>query len=348
MDKLNAAYALGYHGLPESADDAQRQAAGAQLLIRTISGLTGLQIDHYAEVDLLGFFQLSSVVGGVDVNLCAPVRDSYSGVNLPAGQQTISGEQALAFVRQRHGLPRGDFDRIIRQQTFIAGMIRKMLSDNVLLDLGKQRTLVEAAAGSLTVDQSLDLFGLAGQMQTVTPGSIEFQTIPYVGDDEDEQGRYILRLQDEDALHAFFADLSAEPQAPAPVEDTPPATVDPAEVSVEVYNGSGTPGLAADTAAELEAAGFVVTSTGNADSTGYTATEIRYAAGNEPLAATLAASIPGATTAPDESGTSGVVQLVLGSDFNGLGQPLAAPATTAAAPVEGEDARTAADTTCIN
>nr|WP_239522021.1 LCP family protein [Geodermatophilus sabuli] len=348
MDKLNAAYALGYYGLPEGTDDAQRQAAGAQLLIQTISGLTGLQIDHYAEVDLLGFFQLSSVVGGVDVNLCAPVRDSYSGVNLPAGPQTITGEQALAFVRQRHGLPRGDFDRIIRQQTFIAGMIRKMLSDNVLLDLGKQRQLVEAAAGSLTVDQSLDLFGLAGQMQAVTPGSIEFQTIPYVGDDEDEQGRYILRLQDEDALHAFFADLSAEPQAPAPAVDTPPATVDPAEVSVEVYNGSGTSGLAAETKGELEAAGFVVTSTGNADSTGYTATEIRYAAGDEPLAATLAASIPGATTAPNEDGTSGVVQLVLGSDFQGLGQPLAAPATTAAAPVEGEDARTAADTTCIN
>ncbi|SFL92435.1 LCP family protein [Geodermatophilus ruber] len=343
-DKLNAAYAAGYFGTPDGATDTQRQAAGAQLLIRTISGLTGLQIDHYAEVDLLGFFNLSNVVGGVEVNLCAPARDRYSGVDLPAGPQTVSGEQALAFVRQRHGLPRGDFDRIIRQQTFIAGMIRKMLSENVLLDLGKQRQLVEAAAGSLTVDQSLDLFGLASQMQSVTAGSIEFQTIPYVGDDEDEEGRYILRLQDEDTLHEFFAQLSAEPEEP----DAPaaPATVAPSAVSVEVYNGSGIPGLAASAAAALETAGFAVSGTGNADSSDYTRTEIRYAAGDDALATTLAASIPGATAVESDDAASGTVQLVLGSDFNAVGQPTTPQAP--AAPVEGEDARTAADTTCIN
>ena len=66
----------------------------------------------------------------------------YSGAHFPAGVQTISGADALEFVRQRHGLPRGDFDRIIRQQVFIAGVLRKMLSENVLLDLGKQRQLV--------------------------------------------------------------------------------------------------------------------------------------------------------------------------------------------------------------
>jgi LCP family protein required for cell wall assembly len=346
-NKLNAAYAYGYQEADESAADSEKQAAGAQLLIQTISQLTGLQIDHYAEVDLLGFFNLSSVVGGVEVNLCEAVQDDFSGVDLPAGVQTISGEQALAFVRQRHGLPRGDFDRIIRQQTFIAGMIRKMLSDNVLLDPGRQRQLVEAAAQSLTVDQTLDLFGLAGQMQSVTAGAIEFQTIPYVGDDRDEQDRYILRLRDEDTLHEFFADLSAEPEEPA-AEPTPaaPATVAPSEVSVEVFNGSGTPGLAASAAAELEAGGYTVTSTGNADNTDYETTEVRYAAGDEALATTLAAAVPGAVTAAGEDATPGTVQLVLGSDFNGVGQAVTPAAPSE--PVEGEDARTAADTTCIN
>jgi LCP family protein required for cell wall assembly len=345
-DKLNAAYAYGAAEAGAEAPVEARQSAGAQLLIQTISQLTGLQIDHYAEVDLLGFFRLSSVVGGVEVNLCTPVKDGYSGVNLPAGIQTISGEQALAFVRQRHGLPRGDFDRIIRQQTFIAGMIRKMLSDNVLLDLGKQRELVQAAAESLTVDQSLDLLQLAQQMQSVTAGSIEFQTIPYVGDDEDDQGRYILRLEDEQTLHAFFAELSADPEVPAtPTESAAPETVAPAEVSVAVYNGSGQPGLAATTASELQALGYTVASTGNADSTEYTATEIRYAAGDEALATTLAAAVPGATTAQADEVTSGTVELVLGSDFNGVGQPVTAPETTA---VQGEDPRTAADTSCIN
>ena len=178
------------------------------------------------------------------MNLCNAVQDDFSGIDLPAGISTIEGTQALAFVRQRHGLPRGDFDRIVRQQYFIAAMIRKMLSDNVLLDLGKQRQLVEAAANSLTVDQTLDLFDLAAQMQSVSAGSIDFQTIPYVGDSTDDAGRYILQLQDEDTLYAFFANLSAEaaPPTEAPATPAEAATVDPSDVSVAVFNGSGVAG----------------------------------------------------------------------------------------------------------
>jgi LCP family protein required for cell wall assembly len=348
-DKLNAAYSYGSQDAPKKASDAARQAAGAQLLIKTISSLTGLHIDHYAEVDLLGFFKLSSVIGGVEVNLCNAVQDNFSGVDLPAGVQTISGEQALAFVRQRHGLPRGDFDRIIRQQTFIAAMIRKMLSDNVLLDLGKQRQLVQAAADALTVDQSLNLLNLAQQMQTVTPGNIDFQTIPYVGDDKDPAGRYILRLQDTKALHTFFAKLSADPQTPAAPTTAAPKTVDPSDVSVQVYNGSGTSGLAGKAATELTSAGFKVAGAANADSMGYKTTEVRFAAGDDALAATLATAIPGAVTKQVDNATQGTVQLVLGSDFHGVGQPVTAPAPAAAPTItQGEDQRTAADTSCIN
>jgi LCP family protein required for cell wall assembly len=351
-DKLNAAYAYGYGSAGSNADESQKQAAGAQLLVQTISKLTGLQIDHYAEVDLLGFFNLATVVGGVEVNLCAPVDDHrYSGAVFPAGKQTISGSDALKFVRQRHGLPRGDFDRIIRQQVFIAGVLRKMLSENVLLDLGKQRQLVQAAAESLTVDQSLNLLQLAQQMQSVTAGSIQFQTIPYVGDDKDDQGRYILRLKDADTLHAFFAQLSADPAQPAAGDSTTPAapaTVAPGQVKVAVFNGSGTPGLAGKTATALQKAGFVVSSTGNADASTYTKTEIRYAAGDEALANTLLGSVPGATLTASTDVAKGSVQLVLGSDFNGVGQAVTATPTSPAPATQGEDARTAADTSCIN
>ncbi|ADB76897.1 LCP family protein [Geodermatophilus obscurus] len=345
-DKLNAAYAYGYAETPASASDEVRQAGGAQLLVQTISGLTGLQIDHYAEVDLLGFFNLSSVVGGVEVNLCEAVDDSeWSGAVFDAGVQTISGADALKFVRQRHGLPRGDFDRIVRQQVFIAGVLRKMLSDDVLLDLGKQRQLTEAASQSLTIDQGLDLFRLAEQMQSVTAGSIEFQTIPNVGTDRDEQDRSIIRLEDEDTLHRFFAELSAEREAPADAAPAAPSTVAPSAVTVDVLNGSGTSGLAAKAAASLQTAGFAVGTTGNADSSDHDTTLVRHAAGDEALAATLAAAVPGAVVEEREDATSGTVQLVLGSDFNAVGQAVdpAAPA----AEVEGEDARTAADTSCI-
>jgi hypothetical protein len=185
-------------------------------------------------------------------------------------------------------------------------------------------------------------------MQSVTPESIDFQTVPYIGDDADEDGRYILRLEDTDKLRTFFAELSAEPketEGAAPTTEAP-ATVAPSGVTVEVFNGSGTSGLAAKAATGLEQAGFMVASTGNADSMDYTVTEIRHAVGDEALATTLAGFVPGATVAVGEDAASGTVQLVLGSDFNGVGQQVTAapPAPT----TEGEDPRSAADTSCIN
>ncbi|WP_029432596.1 LCP family protein [Blastococcus sp. URHD0036] len=349
-DKLNAAYAYGYQEVDDSLPESERQAGGAQLLVQTIHDLTGLQIDHYAEVDLLGFFELTNVVGGVEVNLCQAVDDrQWSGAFFPAGVQTISGADALKFVRQRHniGNTSTDFDRIKRQQVFIAGVLRNMLSNDVLLNPGRQRELVEAASSALTVDQGLDLFQLAQQMQAVELDNVVFQTIPYVdADDRDDQGRSIIRLEDEDVLHQFFAQLSAEPEAPAEEAPAPPATVDPAVVTVDVLNGSGTSGLARSAAEELTAARFVVAETGNADNSDYSQTVVRHAAGDEALAATVAAQIPGATVEVDDTLTSGTVQLILGSDFNGVG--VATTVQPPPAQVAGEDVRTAQDQTCIN
>jgi hypothetical protein len=122
-------------------------------------------------------------------------------------------------------------------------------------------------------------------------------------------------------------------------------------VKVRVFNGSGTPGLAASTATALQTAGFTVAGTGNADSANYTRTEIRYAAGDTALATTLAAQFPGAELTQQTGITPGTVELVIGSDFTAVGKPLAPVATTAvAAPATSaaDKPRTAADTSCIN
>ena len=95
-------------------------AAAADALIGAVEDLTGLTIDHYAEVNLVGFATLTKAIGGVTVCLAAPTRDPLSGAHFAAGVQTISGATALAFVRQRHGLPQGDLSRIRRQQVFLA------------------------------------------------------------------------------------------------------------------------------------------------------------------------------------------------------------------------------------
>jgi hypothetical protein len=185
----------------------------------------------------------------------------------------------------------------------------------------------------------------------VTAGSIQFQTVPNLGTGEVD-GKDVVRLADANTLQAFFADLSADAaqQTPGTTTSTPaaPATVAPGTVTVDVYNGSGTPGLAGKTATALQTAGFVVGTTGNADSNSYTKSEIRYATGDEALANTLLASVPGATLTASTDAAKGTVQLVLGSDFNGVGQAVTPSPAPSAAATQGEDARTAADTSCIN
>ena len=342
--RLNSAYARGYNAT--EGTDEEKDGAGAQLLVQTVSQFTGLQIDHYAEVDLLGFLNLSDIVGGVEVNLCAATSDPFSGANFPAGVQTITGADALKFVRQRHGLPQGDLDRIVRQQVYLAGLLRNVLSTDVLLSLGKQKAIVEQVGSSITFDRELDILDLAAQLQGVQPGSITFQTVPGLTGARID-GADVLQPPSEDEVRAFFASLSAaSPEAPsssgAPTGAAP--DIQPGDVTVSVLNGSGVTGAAATAATTLTEAGFVAASGGNATSTG--TTTVRHHSGDEAAAALVAAQVPGAAVTVDDSVPAGTVQLVIGSDYNGIGQPVTTQAPTDEGSAAGDE-RTADDTSCI-
>jgi len=226
--KLNSAYA---HAHDAAEGDAQAEdSAGMGLLVQTASQFTGLHIDHWAEVDLAGFLQLSSVVGGVQVDLCQATTDSYSGASFPAGVQTIGPDQALSFVRQRHGLPQGDIDRTIRQQVYLAGVLRNLLSADVLLDPAEQQRIVARVGDSVTLDQDLDVPDLVGQLQGIRPADLTFQTVPGLVNAR-VHGADVLQPPAADAVHAFFADLGTPAPAapsPAPPSTAPPSTAAPA------------------------------------------------------------------------------------------------------------------------
>ncbi len=338
--RLNSAYARGYNDAEGS--DAERDAAGAQKLIQTVSGFTGLKIDHFAEIDLLGFINLSTIVGGVEVNLCEATSDPLSGADFPAGVQTISGADALKFVRQRHGLPRGDLDRVVRQQVYIAGMLRNMLSTKLLLDLGKQREIVEQVGSSMTLDQGLDVFDLAAQLQGVQPGDITFQTIPGLTPARID-GADVLEPPAEDVVRGFFSGLDDKPAEEPAAPDAGDSSVSPGSVTVQVFNGSGVSGAASEAAAALTDAGFGTGAEGNAEATD--ATTVSHRTGDDAAAALVAAQVPGAAVTVDDDLPEGTVTLVIGADYNGIGQAVSAPATT------GDDAapaRTADDASCIN
>jgi LCP family protein required for cell wall assembly len=158
-------------------------AAGAKETIDTVQALTGLPITHFASVNLAGFADVSSAIGGVPVCLRAPVDDPYSGLQLPAGPQVVSGTQALAFVRQRHGLPGGDLDRIARQQVFLAGATNRLLSAGTLTNPFALNRLTGVVARSVTLDSDWNVLSFATQMQDLSAGAVTFRTIP-TGTDE--------------------------------------------------------------------------------------------------------------------------------------------------------------------
>ncbi|MFJ9786019.1 LCP family protein [Amycolatopsis sp. NPDC101161] len=185
--KINSAYSRGKNaamsglrsqGLSGAQLEVAANEAGAKTAIQTIEKFTGLTINHYAAINLAGFDALSQAVGGVEVCLKAPVHDTYSGADFPAGPQTLSGPQALAFVRQRHGLANGDLDRIARQQAFLSGMAKKVLSAGTFTDVSKLNALVTAVQGSVVLDKGWDVLSFAQQLRGMSSGAIAFATIP--------------------------------------------------------------------------------------------------------------------------------------------------------------------------
>jgi len=178
MDKLNSAYASAYAAAKGSTD--VKRAAGANLLIQTITNLTGLTIDHFLQVDLIGFYRISNALGGVTVNLCRAVNDpDYSHLVMSAGKHTIWGVEALEFVRQRHGLTNGDIDRTARQRYFLTAAFRKLASAGTLLNSRKLANLVSAVDKSIYVDRTFSLASLISQMSNLSANNIVGNSIPY-------------------------------------------------------------------------------------------------------------------------------------------------------------------------
>jgi LCP family protein required for cell wall assembly len=250
--KINSAYTYGQNaahdqlvrsGVTGSQLAVQSGAAGAKVSIGAVESLTGLTITHFAAVNLGGFFDISQAVGGVPVCLNAAVDDSFSGARFPAGPQTVSGAQALAFVRQRHGLPGGDLDRARRQQVFLSSMVHTVLSSDTLTDSTKRNALIAAVDKALTVDRSLDILGLATQLQGVSSGSIGFHTIPIVTASYDTPDDGEAVQVDPAAVQRYIADTiaAAAHPTPAPTPSAAPAPAASAAPKAAARTTSATP-----------------------------------------------------------------------------------------------------------
>ncbi|WP_285612084.1 LCP family protein [Actinokineospora globicatena] len=316
--KLAARGRLQKEGVSEQKELERRSnEEGAKSLIATITKLTGATIDHYAEVNLLGFYDITNAIGGVEVCLKKATKDALSGANFPAGVQTLQGVQALQFVRQRHGLPNGDIDRITRQQTFMSAMAKKMISGDVLAPGSQVLDQLKTAIGkSVVLDKNWDIMRFAQQMISVTGGSVGFETIPIVTIDLDTPNDGSAVQVDPTAVKQFVTGLLTGGGAPPPTSGgAPSGQVPSTKPTVTVLNGSGRTGLAAEVADTLESQGFPTAPTGNAAARSKTV--VRYAKGEESGGTAVVDALGGkATSEADANLGKGKVTVIIGKDFS--------------------------------
>ncbi|MGI5129533.1 LCP family protein [Pseudonocardia sp. CA-107938] len=263
--KINSAYGrgvreaqqeLGAQGITGPELDRRAREVGRSVLVQTVQNLTGLTIDHFAEINLAGFLELTDALGGVPVCLKEPARDSYSGLDLPAGPQTVSGPTALAFVRQRHGLEGGDLDRIGRQQAFIAGLTRQLRTTGALTDPDRLNQLVGIVTRYVVLDRGWDVPQFVAQLRSLQLDRLTLHTIPTGRPDletpVDGVAVQIDRLAVREFAMALMSDEARTPVAgtqpstsatstPAPTPTSAPAPADPSAPSSRVITADNVP-----------------------------------------------------------------------------------------------------------
>ncbi|MCQ9352135.1 LCP family protein [Corynebacterium sp. 153RC1] len=293
--------------------ELRAREAGRQALIEQISTLSGITVDHYAEVGLLGFVLLTDAVGGVEVCLNEATQDEFSGADFAAGVQTLNGSQALSFVRQRHGLPRGDLDRIVRQQAYMASLVNSVLSSGTLTNPSKLNEMGQAVERSVIIDEGWDIMAFATQLQNLAGGNVTFNTIPVTSiDGVGDYGESVVTIN-QNEVHTFFEQLLGTGTGDAAETSTqaPQFASD-----VTVLNASGIDGLASAVAAALSQNGENIIEVGNANNGSYISSQVVAANANSEEARRIAEFL-GLPVVENSSLDERTIMVITAADYAG-------------------------------
>ena len=321
--------------------DGAMNIGGPSCAVSTVKDLTGVRLDHFVEFNFNSFRAMVDTIGGVEV--CVPrsgYHDPYSGLNLSGGKHLLTYNQALAYVRTRHGVTAegdagGDLPRIELQQAFVSSVIQKVNSQGILDNSVELLKIADVATRALTVDQGLDsagkLLGLARSLTGLHAKNVTLLTMPTVTDPADTN-RLLPEEPADDVIFQMILDGQTWHHRLPTLPDH--------QVRVRVLNGTGIAGLAGQTARRLARLGFDVTGTADAPATSTTTVTYSGTAQADSaytlmtaLKATPAAQNLLAEPAP-QTGQPGPVTLVIGSDFTG-GTAAAAPHRPAGHPAAG-------------
>ena len=343
MHKIKEAYGLakaasmagleakGYKGA--QLEQASREV-GRAATITTVQKFLNLRIDHFAEVNLIGFYDIAQAIGPINVCLKNATSDPAingqgSGANFHAGINTLSTPaEALAFVRQRHNLTDtegngngGDFARTHRQQAFIASAEIALKQQGVLGDVGKMQSLFDVVKKDIVIDDQWNLLDFAQQAPNLSGGNVVFNTLPvaalkpvYIPGEGTQDVNFVSVHQVQSTVQALIdQDPAPTASSAASAATGGAATGSAAAATVDVFNGSGVTGGAAAESAVLTAAGY----TKGEVSTHAPAnrTRVLYGTGAAQAASQIAAKLGVAAPVASPEVTAGHVAVILGTGF---------------------------------
>ncbi len=325
MEQINTSFANG----------------GPGCLWETVEETTSIHLDNFVELTFDGFEKVINDLGGVEICLPAAVNDPMSGLDLSAGEHHVWGPEALAFWRTREDLGEGsDLQRIQRDQFLMAALLQGIEKTDLLGSPTRITSVISDAARNMTTDKNLNqtrMLAIAEGMRGLNSRDVQFIEVPtqtYAANPD--------WVQWTSQASQLFSAVSHDTTLPkgtagtrAKVAAAPAATVSPAQVDVEVLNGSGLQGIAEEGSADLTSRGFNVVGSSNAGNFNYTKSVVEYAS---------AADLPAATTLEHEftdveilkvpTLTPGTVDVILGSDFTALASP-SAPSGSSSSPTSG-------------
>lgn len=292
---------------------------GREALIQTVADLTGVTVDHYAEIGLLGFSLITDALGGVDVCLKEPVYEPLSGADFPAGWQKLDGPQALSFVRQRHDLPRGDLDRVVRQQSVMASLAHQVISSKTLSSPATLNRLQQAVQRSVVLSDGWDIMDFVNQLQNLAAGNVAFATIPVLAEDgwSDDGMQSVVRV-DPPQVQEWVAGLLQDQDE----GKTEQLAYSPDKTIADVVNDTDINGLAASVSDVLTGKGYTPGEIGNSDATHVDKTQVQAAALDDLGAQAIARELGNLPVVQEASLTPGTVRVVLGADYTGPGSGL--------------------------
>ncbi len=305
----------------DSAEDAAAQGteAGREALIKTVADLTGVTVDHYAEIGLLGFALIVDALGGVDVCLKDAVFEPMSGADFPAGRQKLNGPQALSFVRQRHELPRGDLDRVVRQQAVMASLVHRVISGQTLSNPSTIKHLEQAIQRSVVISSGWNLMDFLKQLQSLADRKVAFATIPVLDETgwSDDGMQSVVRVDPHQVQNFVSGLLHNQAQ-----DKTDELAYTPAKITANVANDTDINGLAAAVSDILTTKGFIAGSVANNQGSHVKSSQVRAAKSDDLGAQKVSKELGGLPIVVDGSIPAGSVLVILANDYTGPGSGL--------------------------